>query len=620
MHVSAAAVVASLVLAGSAFAQVELYFAEYEYLDGRVRAMQLNGSGLRTLFSLPAQEWLPVGLEVDVPAAKLYWSDMWAPNDVFRANLDGSALQQIVAASSSTRGPRFDGAGKLYYTDGNTLRRANLDGSSNQLLFTASQTWPLSAPAVDGTNGHVYFGADKSIRRMDLDGANVITVVRGVSSVRDVELDIGAGYVYWLDADTISDFVGRVKLDGTDFTVLVDNSPNVVQSGGLISLLVDRGGGSIYFADDLSDRIERTDLNGQNRTLLYASPTNHSPSALALSTGRPPQALADCNANGIADRFDIAGGTSSDCNSNGVPDECEAAPCPSYTYLVDQGSNPSVPSLTLGGPAPGVQFEIFSPIDVPSGGWNVDQIALDGFTANYGNGSGFTATLFPDDGSGAFANEALPLAAVVGQFRFDPDNVNWLYHTFNVSLPAGRHWLRLSSNHPGVYFAAANVGTSGPGTLSRRGDGVLFANSPLALRITAGCAAPQSYCTSKLSSHGCSATMSSGGTPTPSGNFVVSTHQVEGQRAGLVFRGTNGPFNAPFQGGFLCVAPPLSRLPVQFSGGTAGTCTGSFSSPLTSLVTSVAPGSTFWMQAWFRDPQSPSTTGLSNGLRFTTCP
>jgi hypothetical protein len=34
--------------------------------------------------------------------------------------------------------------------------------------------------------------------------------------------------------------------------------------------------------------------------------------------------LADCNANGIPDDEDIAGGTSGDCNQNGVPDECEA--------------------------------------------------------------------------------------------------------------------------------------------------------------------------------------------------------------------------------------------------------------------------------------------------------
>lgn len=604
-------------------AQTELFFAEYEFNNARISAMQLDGSGLHTLFTLPANEWLPVGLSVDAANAKLYWSDMAAPDNILRSNFDGTGRQSLLNASGSTRGPRFDGAGKMYYTAGNTIRRANVDGSSDQLLFTALQSWPLSAPVVDGTNGHVYFGGDDVIRRMDLDGSNVLTVVRGVSSVRDIQLDIANGYIYWLDADTISDFVGRVKLDDTDFTVLIDSSPNVVQSGGLISLLVDPAGGKLYYADDLHDFIIRTDLDGANPVTLYTSTSNHSPSALALSTGAPVQALADCNANGIGDALDIASASSIDCNANGVPDECELDPCPNVTYLIDQGSNPVPPSFTLGGPgaAATMQFEIFARFDVPLGGWSVGRISLDGFTANYGNGAGFTATLFPDDGTGNFADETQPLGAATYQFRFDPDTVNWVERPFDVVLPAGRHWLRMRSNHPGVYFAAANVGTSGLGTVSRRGDGALFSGGgPIALRITEGCAAPQVYCTAKISSNGCSAAMSASGTPTSSGSFAVHVSAVEGQKLGLVFRGMNGPAAAPFQGGLLCVAPPVVRFPAQNSGGTAGSCTGSFTYALTPLVTSVAPGTSFWMQSWFRDPGAGSNTGLSNAIRFTTCP
>jgi len=37
------------------------------------------------------------------------------------------------------------------------------------------------------------------------------------------------------------------------------------------------------------------------------------------------EAQFDCNANGVLDDVDIAGGTSSDCNHNGFPDECDVA-------------------------------------------------------------------------------------------------------------------------------------------------------------------------------------------------------------------------------------------------------------------------------------------------------
>lgn len=616
------AALALLCCAPALSAQTKLYFTEYQFNAARVRSMNLDGSNAQTLFALPANEWLPVGLAWDPPSQRFFIADMAAPENITRVALDGSGFTNLVNASGSTRAPRFDGLGKMYFTSGNQIWRSNVDGTAPQSLFTAIQSWPLSGVAVDGTNGHVYFGGDGVIRRMNLDGSNVLTVVRGVSSVRDIELDIANGYIYWLDADTISDFVGRVRLDDTDFTVLVDNSINVVQSGGLISLVLDRVGGKLYFCDDLFDRVESADLSGQNRSVIYSIGSGPSPSALALSTGQQPQALADCNANGIGDALDISGGASNDCNSNGVPDECEADACPNWTLLVDQDSDPVPPSFTLGGPTPAAnnQFEIFAPIDVPAGGWNLAEIHLDGFTANYGDGSGFSATLLPDNGSN-FPNESAPIASASYQFRFNPDTVNWVRRAFNVALPAGRHWLRLRSNQPGIYFAAANIGTSGPGVISRRGDGTLFSSAnPIALRITAGCAPAQTYCTAKLSSNGCSASISTSGAPTPSGNFAVAVSQVEGQRAGLVFRGFNGPLAAPFQGGFLCVAPPLLRFPAQNSGGVAGSCSGSFSYPLSALVAASPAGSSFWMQAWFRDPQSPSTTGLSNGVTFTTCP
>jgi hypothetical protein len=509
----------------------------------------------------------------------------------------------------------------MYYSAGNQVFRANLDGSGQQLLFTAAQSWPMSAVAVDGTNGHVYFGADKLIRRMNLDGSNVVTVVRGASSIRDVEVDVAAGYVYWLDADTISDCVCRARLDGTDFTVLVDNSPNVVQSGGLIALLIDRVGGTLYFADDLFDRVERANTNGGSRSTIYSIASGPSPSALCFDVAPPPQAVADCNANGAPDALDIAGGGSSDCNLNGVPDECELDPCPNFTFLVDRGSNPLVPSLTVGGPLPTPiwQSEVFAPLDVPPGGWNVGEIHLDGFTANYGSGAGFSATLFPDNGAN-FPDETAPIASRDYQFFFDTESTVWVRRRFDVALPAGRHWLRLRSNQPGVYHGAANIGTSGPTGWSRRGDGAVFVASPVGLRVTQGCAAPQNYCTAKLSSSGCLASVSSSGAPTPGGGFAVQVSQVEGQRSGLVFHGSSGAVAAPFQGGFLCVNTPLVRMPPQGSGGSSGACNGTFAYSLDALVSSAPPGAQFWLQAWFRDPLSPSTTGLSNALAFTRCP
>src|SRR5690606_28624564 len=121
-------------------------------------------------------------------------------------------------------------------------------GGNLTLIYISATTDPVGSCEVDATNGHVYVGAENSIIRMNLDGSNIKTVVRGISQPRAIGLDIAAGYIYWIDADLHSDYVGRARLDGTDFTVLIDNTPNVVSgSNSLIDLLVDPVSGKLFF-------------------------------------------------------------------------------------------------------------------------------------------------------------------------------------------------------------------------------------------------------------------------------------------------------------------------------------------------------------------------------------
>jgi hypothetical protein len=134
------------------------------------------------------------------------------------------------------------------------------------------------------------------------------------------------------------------------------------------------------------------------------------------------------------------------------------------------------------------------------------------------------------------------------------------------------------------------------------------------------------YCTSKISSNGCVPSMAASGLPslTTPGNFSVTASQVETAQNGLIFFGTSGALSAPFQGGVLCVNPPLFRLNVQDSGGV-GTCSGSLSVNLQDFLThptggNLQVGDLVCAQAWFRDPAVPSTTGLSNALAFVIEP
>ncbi len=143
------------------------------------------------------------------------------------------------------------------------------------------------------------------------------------------------------------------------------------------------------------------------------------------------------------------------------------------------------------------------------------------------------------------------------------------------------------------------------------------------------------YCTAGTTTNGCTSTMSFVGPDVPSfkgtGVSVVRANNVEGAKQGLVFFGL-GPIASPWGSGstsFLCVKSPTQRSSVQNSGGTAGACNGAISADLNALIAAgsgtlagsqLFAGVKVYAQAWFRDPASPKTTNLSDGLELTLCP
>jgi hypothetical protein len=151
------------------------------------------------------------------------------------------------------------------------------------------------------------------------------------------------------------------------------------------------------------------------------------------------------------------------------------------------------------------------------------------------------------------------------------------------------------------------------------------------------CTEVQIYCTGKVNSIGCQPVVASIGFARvgASSGFVVSGSNVRNNKSGLLFYGANGRSSAPFQGGTLCVNPPVKRTPSANSGGTAAPandCSGVYAidmnafasgalggSPLSALTVA---GTVIDCQWWGRDPgfAAPNNTTLSNGLEFVMCP
>ena len=100
---------------------------------------------------------------------------------------------------------------------------------------------------------------------------------------------------------------------------------------------------------------------------------------------------------------------------------------------------------------------------------------------------------------------------------------------------------------------------------------------------------------------------------------------VQELKSGLLVAGTAGPAMLPFQGGTLCVLPPLKRSPLQSSGGmNPSGCAGAFSIEVNdgAVIPSgldAGPGGSAWYQYWYRDPQNgvgQLGTALSNAAQL----
>jgi hypothetical protein len=143
-----------------------------------------------------------------------------------------------------------------------------------------------------------------------------------------------------------------------------------------------------------------------------------------------------------------------------------------------------------------------------------------------------------------------------------------------------------------------------------------------------GCSAPTVYCTAKTNSLGCVPSIGSAGTPSASNSspFLVTATNSLNNKNGLLFYGFAAGAT-PFQGGWLCIAPPTQRTPLQGSGGSSigDDCSGAYSFDMNARIQSgvdanLVQGATVYCQYWSRDPASPTTTGLTNGLSFSICP
>ena len=206
----------------------KLYWGESPPL--RIQRANLDGSEVEEILGesvLGAPAW---GIALDLTRDKMYWT---GPSKIDQARLDGSDVENFVATEVFPRGLALDAAGeKLYWTTiaGGvpTIQRANLDASGVEVLVSTATT-DLNAPwdiELDVAAGKMYWvdSGRFRLRRANLDGSDVELLVTAISQPKGIALDLARGKVYWTSTSKIQ----RANLDGSEVEDLVTGLSNAV--------------------------------------------------------------------------------------------------------------------------------------------------------------------------------------------------------------------------------------------------------------------------------------------------------------------------------------------------------------------------------------------------------
>ncbi|MHC5110011.1 MAG: hypothetical protein ACYTHJ_09045 [Planctomycetota bacterium] len=191
----------------------------------------------------------------------IYWADRDV-HKIERSFLDGTGREDVAAIpGSQPQGVAIHYASNtLFWADNttNTIYQSNLDGT-DRIPFVdtgLSNPWGL---AVDQVNDMVYwtdFGTLR-IQRSDLSGTNIEDLVTtDLSRPRGIAVSPAAGFAYW--ADEVLGTISRIPIDGGEAEVIVSgvNSP--------VGLAVDEDHEALYWSSFFNERIERSDLDGND--------------------------------------------------------------------------------------------------------------------------------------------------------------------------------------------------------------------------------------------------------------------------------------------------------------------------------------------------------------------
>ncbi len=200
----------------------------------------------------------------------IYWGDK--STGIYRANLDGSNVIQLVDMTSIYDLEIDTINNKMYWTTSSRVYRSNLDGSDKEELIPSDYTHRYDGLALDIPRGKMYLcrleGPNSSIVKANIDGSmleDLIILEPRSESPRDIEVDSVNGKIFW--SNNGYGGIKKASLDGTTVEQVTPFYGFDIACG----LSLDITNETIYFSEYSSDEILCTDFDGSNTFQLVKS-------------------------------------------------------------------------------------------------------------------------------------------------------------------------------------------------------------------------------------------------------------------------------------------------------------------------------------------------------------
>ncbi|MBN2559448.1 MAG: hypothetical protein JXQ75_00770 [Phycisphaerae bacterium] len=204
---------------------------------------------------------------VDIPGARAFFTESTGPTDgtIHSARLADGSLTELVSGLRDVGGIALDlPGGKTYWGATGAspgIFRANLDGTGIEEVL-ADLPAGMTKPLVDASGQQVYFitrFSGDSIKRADVDGTDVETVVAGLVAPSDIDLWSHVDLLVWADRHP-GGGVFKASLNGS-------GAARIAAEPTVTGVAIDREGCKIYWAAEGSGVgfVARADFDGSNR-------------------------------------------------------------------------------------------------------------------------------------------------------------------------------------------------------------------------------------------------------------------------------------------------------------------------------------------------------------------